>query len=108
MSSSWVQRNAQNLGASCSATQLASHLKTPPALYSCTTDCYNSPVIKVNGNEIECEESMRLEVLLEKLGFSDQTCAVEVNKELIPHDKRESQVLICGDTVEIVSLVGGG
>lgn len=65
-------------------------------------------MIKVNGKEIECEESMRLEVLLEKLGFSDQTCAVEINKELVPHDKRESHVLICGDTVEIVTLVGGG
>ncbi len=42
------------------------------------------------------------------MNLSDQLCAVEVNKELVPHKERNTFVLQEGDRVEIVTLVGGG
>jgi sulfur carrier protein len=35
-------------------------------------------------------------------------CAVEVNRTLIPHRQHASRTLEQGDSVEVVSLVGGG
>ena len=64
-------------------------------------------MITVNGEKIQTN-TIHLNELLSEMKLSDQLCAVEVNKELIPHKERDTFVLQEGDTIEVVSLVGGG
>jgi sulfur carrier protein len=46
--------------------------------------------------------------LLRELGLSDQPAAVEVNRRLIPKRQHDQATLSAGDSVEVVTLVGGG
>ncbi|MDP7005919.1 MAG: sulfur carrier protein ThiS [Phycisphaerales bacterium] len=64
-------------------------------------------MITVNGKKVHAT-TLHLSKLLSEMNLSKQICAVEVNKKLIPHKERETYILQDGDTVEIVSLVGGG
>ena len=65
-------------------------------------------MLTVNGKEYEIENEIFLVDLLQRLELSDQPCAVEVNNALVPHKEKESYRLRDGDTIEIVTLVGGG
>ena len=65
-------------------------------------------MITVNGQSMQFDEDIYLTFLMEQLGFANKPCAIEVNQKLVPHHKRESHVLSSGDTIEIVTLVGGG
>ena len=64
-------------------------------------------MITVNGITHEFNSDITLQELLVRLELSDSLCAVEVNNTLIPHKQRDEYKLQEGDTVEIVSLVGG-
>jgi len=57
---------------------------------------------------MQFDEGIELTLLMEQLGYANKPCAVEVNQILVPHHKRELHVLASGDTIEIVTLVGGG
>ena len=46
--------------------------------------------------------------LLAQLGLAGQACAVEVNGELVPKRLHAQHGVRAGDTVEVVTLVGGG
>lgn len=46
--------------------------------------------------------------LIEQLGLAKQAVAVEVNRELVPRKLHEQTELHEDDTVEVVTLVGGG
>lgn len=46
--------------------------------------------------------------LLASLGLAGQACAVEVNGELVPKRLHAQHAVRPGDTVEVVTLVGGG
>ena len=65
-------------------------------------------MITVNGITHEFNSDITLQELLVRLELSDSLCAVEVNNTLISHKQRDEYKLQEGDTVEIVSLVGGG
>ena len=65
-------------------------------------------VLQVNGKEIDYDNAMQLDALLEFLELSNQSCAVEVNQTLVPHNERDQYTLNEGDSIEIVTLVGGG
>ena len=65
-------------------------------------------MITVNGQSMQFDEGIELTLLMEQLGYANKSCAVEVNQILVPHHKRELHVLASGDTIEIVTLVGGG
>ena len=65
-------------------------------------------MITVNGQSMQFDEDIHLTFLMEQLGYSNKPCAVEVNQTLVPHHKRAIHVLSSGDTIEIVTLVGGG
>ena len=65
-------------------------------------------MITVNGHSMQFDEEIYLTLLMEQLGYANKPCAVEVNQKLVPHHKRESHVLSTDDTIEIVTLVGGG
>jgi len=64
-------------------------------------------VITVNGEIVQLD-AVPLSELLTQMNLGNRLCAVEVNKELIPHKERETYVLQDGDSVEIVTIVGGG
>ncbi len=62
----------------------------------------------VNGQAREVPESSTIEQLLQTLDLGAAACAVEINAELVPKRRHIEHELNEGDTIEIVSLVGGG
>ena len=64
--------------------------------------------ITVNGEAKTVDEGLSLRSLIEHLGLGQAAVAAEVNKSLIPRRDHESPSLSDGDTVELVTLVGGG
>ena len=67
--------------------------------------------IRVNGKEkiIELEnEKAFLSSTLEFLGYKQNTVVVEVNNLIINSKKWGNEIINEGDSLEIVSIVGGG
>lgn len=64
--------------------------------------------ITLNGTETDLPGPCTVESLLIERGLGDRACAVEVNRDLVPKAQHAQQTITDGDTVEIVSLVGGG
>jgi sulfur carrier protein len=62
----------------------------------------------VNGQEQQIPTGTTVRALIERLDLGRAACAAEVNKRLVPRREHESRTLEDGDTVELVSLVGGG
>ena len=62
----------------------------------------------MNGATMTLDEGCTIETLIEGLSMEDRPCAVEVNRGLVRTSDRGTVVLAEGDTVEIVTLVGGG
>ncbi len=67
--------------------------------------------IKVNGKEKKIElgnEQALLSIILEFLGYKQNTVVVEVNNLIINSKKWDNEIIKEGDSLEIVSIVGGG
>jgi sulfur carrier protein len=64
--------------------------------------------ITVNGEPREAPDGQTVAALLEALRVPRQATAVEVNRELVPRSRHGDYALADGDTIEIVTLVGGG
>jgi sulfur carrier protein len=64
--------------------------------------------LTVNGKPMDVEAGTTISQLIDRLGLADAICAAEVNKAVVPRSDRDSTVLEDGDSVEIVTLVGGG
>ena len=64
--------------------------------------------ITVNGQELSLAASCTVRQLLERLELAAAPCAVEINATLLPKGEHSGHALTDGDTVEIVTLVGGG
>ncbi len=64
--------------------------------------------ITVNGETHEIPDGSTVADLIERLGLSGAICAAEVNRNVVPRDRRAETRLCEGDSVEIVTLVGGG
>lgn len=64
--------------------------------------------IMVNSEERELPEGMTLAQLIAELGLDRAACAAEVNRALVPKRDHAERRLADGDTVELVTLVGGG
>ncbi|USN99008.1 MAG: sulfur carrier protein ThiS [Phycisphaeraceae bacterium] len=64
--------------------------------------------ITVNGESRESPEGCTVAELIEAMGLAKAICAAEVNKAVVPRDRRTETKLAEGDVVEIVTLVGGG
>jgi sulfur carrier protein len=64
--------------------------------------------ITVNGQSQTLPDGQTVAELIEKQGLSGQPCAVEVNRKLVPKRQHAEHALAEGDTVELVTLVGGG
>ena len=64
--------------------------------------------VTVNGNPMDLPEGATVRQVIERLGLAKAACAAEVNKTLVPRREQEKHTLAQGDTLEVVSLVGGG
>jgi thiamine biosynthesis protein ThiS len=64
--------------------------------------------ITVNGKPRDAAENTTVAELLVELQLSNKPVAVEVNRILVPRQKHSDHRLAQGDTLEIVTLVGGG
>ena len=64
--------------------------------------------IRVNGAEQELAPGTSVAGLIAELQLRPELVAVEVNRELVPRAEREARTLLEGDSVELVTLVGGG
>jgi len=64
--------------------------------------------VTLNGAEREVADGTTVLALLEQAGIDRRRIAVEVNREVVPKTRHAQRVLATGDTVEIVTMVGGG
>ena len=64
-------------------------------------------MVKINGENLDMDGKTILEYL-ELTDYDRQKIAVERNGEIVPRAQYGTAVLCNGDSVEIVSFVGGG
>ncbi len=64
--------------------------------------------ITLNGVRKSLPAPLSIQQLVEELGYDRRRIAVEVNEEVVPSARHLEHTLRAGDTVEIVTLVGGG
>lgn len=65
-------------------------------------------MIKVNSEELTGFEGITVAELLKQRGYKTLYVAVEINDAILPKAQYESTVLKEGDSLEVVSFVGGG
>ena len=64
--------------------------------------------VVVNGRPMQVAAGTTVRGVIESLGLGKSPCAAELNKGLVPRREHEARALAEGDSLEIVSLVGGG
>lgn len=64
-------------------------------------------MVKINGTDTDAAGKTIL-AYLTAAGYDPRLVAVERNDEIVPKAQYEAVVLQDGDTVEVVSFVGGG
>ena len=66
--------------------------------------------IRVNGEErhLQSDTTISLNETIKLLGYSSSTVVVEVNKLIINSEEWKEKYIKNGDSLEIVSIVGGG
>lgn len=65
-------------------------------------------IVFVNGDRTALSDGMTLRQLIEARGLGTTACAAEVNKRLVPRKDHDRTILQDGDSVELVTLIGGG
>ncbi len=64
--------------------------------------------IQLNGEPRQVPEGSTAAELVDSLGLAPELVAIEINRELCPKSARDSTQLASGDSIELVTLVGGG
>lgn len=64
--------------------------------------------ITLNGEKREVADGLTVEGLLQVLNIERRRVAVEVNELIVKKDRYEATTLKDGDSVEVVSFMGGG
>jgi len=64
--------------------------------------------VEVNGDRVELDAGVTVARLLEVYDLGGAACAVEVNEQIVPRRRHAEHLIVDGDRIEIVSLVGGG
>jgi thiamine biosynthesis protein ThiS len=64
--------------------------------------------ITVNGQELELQDGATVSALVATLSLPATRVAVERNRELVRRADHAQTTLCEGDTLEVVTLVGGG
>lgn len=83
--------------AHCSQPYLLLHLLLPRQMQ-----------ITFNGDSREITPPVTIAQLLQELQLDPRRVAVELNRDLIPRENHQDVSLAEGDTMEVVTLVGGG
>ena len=65
-------------------------------------------LITVNGQPHEVTEHILLLDLMRQLGVKPEITAVQRNAEVVNRKAVDSTVLMDGDTIELIRIVGGG
>lgn len=77
----------------------------PSLLSAKTRKCMK---ITLNGEARSIDDSIKLQALIDQLGYSGKRLAVEINKEIIPKSQHADYIIKDGDNIEIVHAIGGG
>lgn len=64
--------------------------------------------IRFNGEDCELGDATSVLELLARFDLKSKQVAVEVNQEIAPRERHAEWMLQDGDSVEVVTLVGGG
>lgn len=64
--------------------------------------------IQLNGEPRTIEATCTIADLLNELKIENRYCAVERNSHVVPREQHSECRLQPGDTIEVVTLVGGG
>lgn len=64
--------------------------------------------VTLNGEPRELPAQASVADLLKVLDLAKAPCAVEVNRSIVPKANHAAHTLAEGDTIEVVTLVGGG
>ena len=64
--------------------------------------------IELNGQASQVDAKSTVADLLRLAKIESRFCAVELNLEIVPKDQYEVTQLADGDSIEVVTLVGGG
>ncbi len=65
-------------------------------------------IVYVNGETRDCAENSKVADVVSDLELTGKKIAIELNKEILPFQQYDSQVLQAGDRLEIVHAIGGG
>lgn len=65
-------------------------------------------MVKINGQTMQWEQSMTIQQYLESQNHTLTRVAVEQNGRIVPKSIYSTQHIEDGDTLEVVSFVGGG
>lgn len=64
--------------------------------------------IKINGNSFEIRENLTVAELVRERNLKPEAVVIEVNMKIIDREAWEETFLRAGDSVELISFVGGG
>jgi len=64
-------------------------------------------MVHINGEDVDAGGKV-LKDYLEESGYIIEGIAVECNEVIVPKEKYDATIINDGDTIEIVSFVGGG
>lgn len=71
--------------------------------------CFMSTIsLRFNGETLEVPSGTTIAELLERASIRTKLVAVEVNMEIVGHEDHATHQVQAGDTIEVVTLVGGG
>lgn len=65
-------------------------------------------MVKINGKEVDNTNGISLEELLIREGYSLEKTVVELNGEIMPKAQYKQTNIKDGDSLEVISFVGGG
>ncbi len=65
-------------------------------------------IIRINGKEENVSGKININDLVEDKGLNQKRIVIEHNLEIIPAEKWQAVSLREGDTVEIITFMGGG
>jgi len=65
-------------------------------------------LLTVNGEKLDFSDGNTVRQLLERLHLADRPVAVEQNGRIVPYSTFAQTELTDGDSIEVVTLVGGG
>ena len=64
--------------------------------------------IQLNGERYELPDGQSVADLLQRLELTGRRLAVELNRDIVPRSQHAATVLVEGDQIEIVHVIGGG